>query len=669
VSREAEQPLLEIAGLRVELLGDSPRLPAVDGLELTIRRGETYALLGESGCGKSLTALSLMRLLPPSMRARAERICFDGTELYGLSERAMRRMRGGRLGMIFQEPMTSLNPVLRIGDQIAEAVRLHDRIKGAAVEGQVVELLRAVGIADPVRRAREYPHELSGGMKQRVMIAMALAGRPQLLIADEPTTALDVTVQAQVLRLLQQLQAQTGMAVLLITHDLGVVAETADRLAVMYAGQVVETGDVKAFFQGPRHPYSRKLLESLPDRHRRDQPLAVIKGSVPVLNQAFVGCRFAPRCELANSDCSLETPPWFAFNPHQGVRCLHYAEAPLVSFSKQPEGAQHIHARPVAKRPESLLLVEDLKVHFPVRRGLLRRVVAQVKAVDGVSLAIPSGRTLALVGESGCGKTTVGRAVLQLLRTTSGSVRFAGEELIGLKGRALLRHRSALQIIFQDPLSSMNPRLRVEQIIAEGMQRQQLNRAQRRYRVVELLEQVGLSAAAAGRFPHEFSGGQRQRICIARALAVRPRLIVCDEPTSALDVSVQAQVINLLQELQRELGLSYLFISHNLSVVAYLADEVAVMYLGRIVEQGRAEAVLERPAHPYTRALLSAVAVADPARRRKLIQLCGEVPSPVRPPRGCHFHPRCNQARDICRSRYPQPTELAPEHQASCWLL
>jgi peptide/nickel transport system ATP-binding protein len=276
---------------------------------------------------------------------------------------------------------------------------------------------------------------------------------------------------------------------------------------------------------------------------------------------------------------------------------------------------------------------------------------------------------LALVGESGCGKTTVGRAVLQLLRTTSGSVRFAGEELIGLKGRALLRHRSALQIIFQDPLSSMNPRLRVEQIIAEGMQRQQLNRAQRRYRVVELLEQVGLSAAAAGRFPHEFSGGQRQRICIARALAVRPRLIVCDEPTSALDVSVQAQVINLLQELQRELGLSYLFISHNLSVVAYLADEVAVMYLGRIVEQGRAEAVLERPAHPYTRALLSAVAVADPARRRKLIQLCGEVPSPVRPPRGCHFHPRCNQARDICRSRYPQPTELAPEHQASCWLL
>ena len=662
-------PLLEIRGLNIRLQVGTQSLTAVDGLDLDIRQGETFALLGESGCGKSLTALSLMRLLPPAFRAEAGQIRFDGTDLFRLCEREMRRMRGGRLGMIFQEPMTSLNPVLRIGEQIAEAVRLHDRLTGTAVSERVVGLLRAVGIPDPARRAFEYPHQLSGGMKQRVMIAMALAGRPRLLIADEPTTALDVTIQAQVLQLLKALQAETGMAVLLITHDLGVVAETADRLAVMYAGQIVETGDVQDFFQGPAHPYSRKLLQSLPDRHRRDQRLAVIPGSVPALGEAGDGCRFAPRCELADARCRREAPPWHPLDTGQGVRCLRVAEASKPSQVDYP--VNQSDTPPQARiRPDPLLLVSDLKVHFPIRQGLLRRVVGRVKAVDGVSLSIPQGRTLALVGESGCGKTTVGKAILQLLQATSGSVRFAGEELTGLKGRDLRRHRNALQIIFQDPLSAMNPRLRVEEIVAEGMRAQwRLNRVQRRRRVVELLEQVGLSGAAAGRYPHEFSGGQRQRICIARALAVEPRLIVCDEPTSALDVSVQAQVINLMQRLQRELGLAYLFISHNLSVVAYLADEVAVMYLGRIVEQGRVEEVLQRPVHPYTQALLSAVPVVDPSRRRGVIQLGGDMPSPAHPPEGCHFHPRCAQAREICTTRYPHVTELGPGHRASCWLL
>ena len=662
-------PLLEIRGLSIRLQVGTRALTAVDRLDLDIRQGETFALLGESGCGKSLTALSLMRLLPPVFQAEAGGIRFDGTDLFRLREREMRRLRGGRLGMIFQEPMTSLNPVLRIGEQIAEAVRLHDRVKGAAVSERVVELLRAVGIPDPARRAREYPHQLSGGMKQRVMIAMALAGRPRLLIADEPTTALDVTIQAQVLRLLKQLQAQTGMAVLLITHDLGVVAETADRLAVMYAGQIVESGDVPGFFQGPAHPYSRKLLESLPDRHGRDQRLAVIEGTVPALGDPIQGCRFAARCGLADERCRTETPPWHALDPHRGVRCLRAAAAPIAAHTARSLDPP-VTPLQAGYSPECLLKVSELQVHFPIRQGLLRRVAGQVKAVDGVNLSIASGRTLALVGESGCGKTTVGKAILQLLRPTSGRVRFAGEELTRLVGRDLRRHRGALQIIFQDPLSAMNPRLRVEEIVAEGLRAQRrLNRAQRRRRVIELLQQVGLSEAVIRRYPHEFSGGQRQRICIARALAVEPRLIVCDEPTSALDLSVQAQVINLMQGLQRKLGLAYLFISHNLSVVAYLADEVAVMYLGRIVEQGRAEAVLQRPAHPYTRALLSAVPVADPRRRSVVIQLAGDMPSPAHPPAGCHFHPRCAQARAICRSRYPQVNELGDGHLASCWLL
>jgi peptide/nickel transport system ATP-binding protein len=445
--------------------------------------------------------------------------------------------------------------------------------------------------------------------------------------------------------------------------------ETADRLAVMYAGQIVETGDVQSFFQGPAHPYSRKLLQSLPDRHRRDQRLAVIPGSVPALGEADDGCRFAPRCELADARCRRETPPWHPLDNHQGVRCLRVAEEPAPSQLERP--ADRADTPPQAGTgPEPLLEVSDLKVHFPIRQGLLQRLVGQVRAVDGVSLSIPQGRTLALVGESGCGKTTVGKAILQLIRATSGSVRFAGDELTRLQGLALRRHRAALQIIFQDPLSAMNPRLRVEEIVAEGMRAQRrLSRKQRRDRVLELLQQVGLPESAAVRYPHEFSGGQRQRICIARALAVEPRLIVCDEPTSALDVSVQAQVINLMQRLQRELGLSYLFISHNLSVVAYLADQVAVMYLGRIVEQGRVEEVLQRPAHPYTQALLSAVPVADPSRRRPVIRLAGDMPSPAHPPEGCHFHPRCTQAREICATHYPTASELGSGHWASCWLL
>jgi peptide/nickel transport system ATP-binding protein len=406
----------------------------------------------------------------------------------------------------------------------------------------------------------------------------------------------------------------------------------------------------------------------LPDQQKRHEKLAVIKGSVPALNQTFTGCRFVQRCDMAREACSRQVPQWHQIDLQQGVRCLLYAQQQRLAPVFPTPTSKH---RPYAAKPtESLLLVDDLKVHFPIQKGVFRRVVGHIKAVDGISLTIPKGHTLALVGESGCGKTTVGKAILQLPRPTAGTVSFAGDELTQLKGKALRQRRSDMQIIFQDPQSSMNPRMLVSNIVAEGMQAQRLySKSQRRQRVEELLTHVGLPASAASRYPHEFSGGQRQRICIARALAVEPRLIVCDEPTSALDVSVQAQILNLLKGLQHELDLSYLFITHNISVVAYLADEVAVMYLGRIVEQGRVDAVLERPAHPYTQALMSAVPVADPAHQRQVIQLAGDMPSPATPPSGCHFHPRCPQASDQCRKAYPKQTELGPDHWASCWLL
>ncbi len=675
--------LLEVTGLTTEIGSGAGAARVVDGVSLAVRQGETMALLGESGCGKSMTALSLMRLLPAGGRITAGRVVLAGSDLLRLPEAAMRAWRGGRMAMIFQEPQTSLNPVLTVGEQIGEAVRVHGGVPRRPPTERVLELLNAVGIPDPARRLGEYPHQLSGGMKQRVMIAMALAGHPELLIADEPTTALDVTIQAQVLRLLKDLQGQSALAVLLITHDLGVVAETADRLAVMYAGEIVETASVAEFFAAPAHPYSRRLLTSLPGAERRQERLAVIPGRVPPLDRAFTGCRFAPRCAEVLPECALQVPVWTELGPGRGVRCHLWAGAGAVS-AERPAAAVAPPAEPVARSPtqtpseppaaaaleagQALVEVRDLAVHFPIQAGLFRRVVGQVRAVDGVSLVLRAGRTLALVGESGCGKTTAGKGILQLLSPTAGSVRYRGRELCGLGHRHLRPLRKDLQIIFQDPFAAMNPRMLVADIIGEGLKAQGVlrTRAGRLQRVAELLDLVGMSPESAGRYPHEFSGGQRQRLCIARALALEPRLIVCDEPTSALDVSVQAQILNLLKDLQDRLGLSYLFITHNISVVAYLAHEVAVMYLGRVVEQGPVEAVLQDPRHPYTRALLSAVPVVDPAARRAVIRLEGDLPSPAAPPAGCHFHPRCPEAIAACRTAYPPRTELPDGRSLHC---
>ncbi len=664
-------PLIKLQDLSVRIGHGDKAIRPVDGVSFEINRGETFALLGESGCGKSMTALSILRLLPqPAGRITGGHVYLDGVDLTALPELEMQRVRGRRVAMIFQEPMTSLNPVLSIGDQIGETLRQHQQMKGRAARERVLELLDAVGIPDVQRRYGEYPHQLSGGMKQRVMIAIALAGEPDLLIADEPTTALDVTIQAQVLELLQKIQQETHMAIMLITHDLGIVAGMVDRVAVMYAGQLVEEAGLNRFFAEARHPYSQRLFESLPDVGKRDHALRTIPGFVPTLDHDFTGCRFAQRCDRAWDYCHSHVPAWsIETDHHHHVRC-HLADENVIAppMTAAREITQR-HAAAGQHNGEALLDVSGLKVHFPIHKGVFKRVVGHVYAVDGISLSIPRGRTQALVGESGCGKTTAGLGILQLLRPTAGSVRFDGTELTDLMGERLRRRRTDFQFIFQDPYSSMNPRMRVGDIVEEGMIAQRIGktRQERRQRVDELFAHVGLSPEHVHRYPHEFSGGQRQRICIARALAVDPRLVVCDEPTSALDVSVQAQILNLLKQLQNELGLSYLFITHNLSVVAYLADRVAVMYLGRIVEEGPVAEVLERPLHPYTRALISAIPHVEPDSRREVIRLEGDMPSPSDPPSGCHFHPRCPSAMPECREHYPGETG-SDEHRVRCYL-
>ncbi len=627
----------------------------VDGVSFRVAAGETYALLGESGCGKSITALSLMRLLPDGGRVVSGSVHLGETDVRALPERDMRGVRGGGMAMIFQEPMLALNPVMKVSTQITEALALHRQLTGQAAHDAARALLDAVGVPDAARRLDSYPFELSGGLRQRVMIAMALAGEPRLLIADEPTTALDVTIQAQVLDVLRRLKTERQMGMLLITHDLGVVAENADRVGVMYAGELVEEGARDVFFASPQHPYSRMLFEALP--HPGDGGrLTTIPGQVPKLDDPLRGCRFAPRCPHAVARCREESPDWQERNG-QLVRC-HLAGA------LPPSQVREATAHAKAAASHALLQVDGLKVHFPIRRGLIQRTVGHVRAVDDVSLDIPAGRTLALVGESGCGKTTVGKALLQLIEPTAGRIALDGE-VITAKNAVTLRRQA--QMVFQDPYSSLNPRMRVADILLEGMDALGVGAARdRRDAVARLLDQVGLPDDAGGRYPHAFSGGQRQRIAIARALAVSPRLVICDEPTSALDVSVQAQILNLLKDLQNDLGLAYLFITHNLAVVEYLAHAVAVMYLGRIVEHGTAADVLRSPRHPYSQALVSAVPRIESHAGEGIIRLAGDQPSPLNPPEGCHFHPRCPHAGDVCRRIYPDKTGLDGGHWVRC---
>ncbi len=613
--------------LKVGLDSDAGLVKAIDGLSISIERGETFALVGESGCGKSMTALALMRLLPENGRITQGDITLQvenkNVDLVALPERAMREVRGGSVGIIFQEPGTSLNPVMKVGEQLIEAIETHTPLRGDAARAKAIEWLTKVGIPEPARRIDDYPFQMSGGQKQRVMIAIALAAEPEVLIADEPTTALDVTIQAQILDLLKQLQRDLGMGMLLITHDLAVVSQMAHRVALMYAGQIVEVAEAKDFFASPFHPYAKQLLAALPDTAKRGQQLTAIKGTVPALTREFTGCRFVDRCVHAIADCHNTLPQLENAGTQEAhaVRCLLYRNhaIPDLSIAQYSDTSKDISSvadinSAFSDYPNNSILldVKDLAVVFPIRKGLLKREVGAVRAVDGVSFSVRRGKTLALVGESGCGKTTTGKALLRLFEgvaRVSGKAVLDGVDLLTADADRLRAARRKIQIIFQDPFASLNPRMRVGEILDEGMQalRPEWSAEQRKARMTQLVERVGLRPESVLRYPHEFSGGQRQRIAIARALAVEPELIICDEPTSALDVSVQAQILNLLTELQRELNVAFLFITHNFGVVEYFADEIAVMNKGKIVEGGPATQVLAAPQDAYTKRLLAAV--------------------------------------------------------------
>ena len=646
---------------------------AVDGISFSINRGEAFALVGESGCGKSVTALSIMRLLQgPAAFYAGGCINFNGTDLTALPEHKMRSIRGNMISMIFQEPMTSLNPVFTVGNQIIEVFRLHQGLSKAAAKEKAVAMLNRVGIADPAMRYNSYPHQLSGGMLQRVMIAIALSCHPELLIADEPTTALDVTIQDQILNLLRELRSDFGMAMLLITHDLGIIYENADRVSVMYAGTIVETSDTRQLFESPAHPYTMQLFRSLPARGKRGGALQTIQGAPPRFLYKPKGCRFADRCRQSMPVCREVSPHLKGIADKHLVAChLHDAHLPASAVEEKVPERGRCTGFTSFTTPESktLLSVNGLSMHFPVKKGIFKRIAGYVKAVDNVDLSVSDGMTMSLVGESGCGKTTFGKAVLRLLQPTGGSVIFDGVNLARLSRNRLRHFRKNFQIVFQDPFSSLNPRMMVKDIIQEPMLPHGIggSHRERMNMVSTALESVGLDTDMLNRYPHEFSGGQRQRIAIARVLPLKPRLLVCDEATSALDVSIQAQILNLFNELKKEYSLTYLFITHNLSVVEYLSDMVAVMYLGRIVERGTTADVFDRTRHPYTRALLSA-APSVAGEKGEKIHLAGDVPSPLAPPQGCHFHPRCPYRMPRCEVTYPAPSHFSETHSCSCHL-
>jgi peptide/nickel transport system ATP-binding protein len=662
------EPLLRVEDLHVSFATDSATVRAVEGFSLEVSPGEIVALVGESGSGKSVSAHSIMRLLPRTGRTPKGRILFEGRDLLALPEEQMRHVRGREISMIFQEPMTSLNPVLPIGLQIIEPLQFHLGMSTQDANARAAELLRLVGISDPEQRLKQYPHQFSGGMRQRVMIAIGLACNPKLIIADEPTTALDVTIQAQILELMKSLSKDLGIALIVITHNLGIVARYAHRVVVMYSGRVVEQGEADPIFHRPRHPYTMGLLRSVP---RLDRPrtglLATIEGLPPSATEQLPGCRFAPRCPFRLPAC--DTPPPLALTDTGGLSaCIR---APDIAAGKlawtKAAAATSDDARKDAQQP--VIAVRGLTKHFPVKTGLLART-HQVRAVEDVSFEVRPGETLGLVGESGCGKSTVGRLILRLETPTSGSIAFEGRDFADASRAEFKAMRRKIQAVFQDPYSSLNPRMTTGQIIGEPLKVYGLSpdNAAARERVATLLNEVGLRPEMAERYPHQLSGGQRQRVGIARALAIEPQFIVCDEAVSALDVSIQGQIVNLLESLQRKHGLSYLFIAHDLAVVRHISSRIVVMYLGRVMETADRDELCERPLHPYTKLLLDAAPIPDPTvekeRAPRLIQ--GELPSPLAPPTGCVFHTRCPIAAAECRVDIPALRDVSPGHAVAC---
>jgi peptide/nickel transport system ATP-binding protein len=669
--------LLQIEDLRTHIRLKQGVVHAVDGVTLHVDEGETLGVVGESGCGKTMTALSIMNLLPVGGHIVGGSITLGGREISSLGPDAMRRVRGNEIGMIFQDPLSSLNPTHNVGKQIAEAVLLHRDVTKKEAYDRAVEVLDLVGLPRARERIDEYPHQFSGGMRQRVMIAMALACEPKLLIADEPTTALDVTIQKQILELIDDLRERLGMAVILVTHDLGVIAGRADRVAVMYAGRIAETTGTGALFDNPRHPYTEALFQALPEKSAETRErLYSIPGAPPDLVNPPKGCRFAPRCRYAADRCRAEDPVLAGETSAHTYACFF----PVGAREKTVAGklviveATEQEAAPLAELTTAgdvVLSARNLVKDFPVTRGaVLQRKVGTVSAVADVSFDIRKGETLGLVGESGCGKTTIGRMLVGLEKPTSGVIRFGGKDLAKSSGREYRRERREIQYMFQDSYASLDPRMRAGTILREPLVVQGMgSRKEQLAKVREMLGKVGLPESAMERYPHEFSGGQRQRLGFARALMLDPQLIVADEPVSALDVSIQAQVLNMMRDLQRELRLTYLFISHDLSVVRYLSNHIGVMYLGKLVEIGTADEVYLRPAHPYTKGLIESAPTADPEEERAKSHegITGELPSAIHPPSGCRFRTRCPLAQEICATVEP---ELKPHgvvnHLAAC---
>jgi peptide/nickel transport system ATP-binding protein len=666
-------PLLEVKDLHTEFATEHGTVTAVDGVSFSVAEGQILGLVGESGSGKSVTCLTIMGLNSRRHATTSGTALLRGADLLSMPEERLREIRGNDVAMIFQDPMTSLNPVETVGSQIVEAIELHSHVGRRAARQRALELLKEVGIPRADRRIDEHPHRFSGGMRQRVMIAMALANNPALLIADEPTTALDVTTQAQILELLARLRRDYGSAIILVTHDLGVVAEVADEVAVMYAARIAERATAHELFRRPLHPYTWGLMDSLPRLDEDVERLRQIPGQPPSLISPPEGCRFHPRCAYATDACRTTVPPLVPepdVPDHLRACLLDAGEAEPLSRGRLVSVRAPVSAA-AAPHGEEVLVVEDLRKDFPLRRAsLLDRKSNVVRAVDGVSFSLWRGETLGIVGESGCGKSTLARCITRLIEPTAGRIVFEGRDITELGRDDLRPLRRRLAMVFQDPFGSLNPRKRIGYIVSEPLIVHDIGTDQeRRRRTQELLEIVGLNPEHYNRFPHEFSGGQRQRIGIARALAANPALIVCDEPVSALDVSVQAQILNLLKDLQRDFDLTLIFVAHDLSVVRHVADRVMVMYLGRVVELAPAAELYASPQHPYTSALLASVPLADPVlgRARERIVLGGDVPNPVDPPSACRFHPRCERfAAGTCDVDDPQLAVASPARQVRC---
>jgi peptide/nickel transport system ATP-binding protein len=659
-----ESPLLSVNALRVSFSIDERITKAVDGIDFTLDNGETLGIVGESGSGKSVSALAILRLLPTPPSRTTGKVRFKGRDLLELSEKGMQGIRGKEISMIFQEPMTSLNPVLTIGDQISESIMLHQKVSRRRAWEKAIEMLDRVMIPEPAKRAKVYPHEMSGGMKQRAMIAMALSSNPSLLIADEPTTALDVTIQKQILFLIKGLQKELGMSVIFITHNFGVVAEVADRVAVMYAGRMVEQAPVTEIFHSPGHPYTLCLLNSIPNiAGARQERLPAIPGRVPESGADIPGCVFHPRCPWAQKRCELQSPPSTAITPDHSTACWRRDELETLSLHLRI-GADAVLQGP-SKRREPLLSVRSLAKHYSARGA----GAGMVRAVDGVSFDIRAGEVLGIVGESGCGKTTLGKCVLRLVKPTAGQVLLANRDITDASPTELRQLRREMQIVFQDPYGSLNPRMKIGEIIGEPMRYHDIvaTRREQTAKAVGLLEMVGLDRSYSDKFPHELSGGQRQRIAIARALSVSPKFIVCDEPVSALDVSIQAQILNLLQDLKKEMNLTYLFITHDMAVVKFMANAIAVMYLGLIVELAEADSLCLHPRHPYTQALLASIPDLEPARRDASAPLKGELPGPEFLKGGCRFRSRCPIATSRCADTEPDLFEVQPGWFVRCF--